>query len=389
MLNFDVGKVTEKIREKLEDLRRFEEENREVIDLYSSRFGEMLSQGPLALAGDLEQVPSAAVPVEPQWFFRSGVSFDTQENMLEWAQDKIGGVGICGIDGSEIPASRLVSLPVALARAYGLVNFHDQQWRYLDEYDLVTPVDSHGRGADRFRLNEFELSFRMFSLECRLVGEVMKFNPDLVLFDNPLIMSYLMRNRSSQYTEYHISALISALEECRARKVPLVGIVDNSAAKDITTGIKGLYGDSLGNYEPIPDALVVGSHLQLFDRTCAYRARREVLTYYRTEIEGQVVHYEEQVYFCYVRTHSHRPLRLEFPGWVLDSGLLDNVVEYICASSILGEGYPYELARAHDKVTLRMGDRDRFMRILVGEARQRGFDIKFGIKSLKKKNRIR
>jgi len=128
------------------------------------------------------------------------------------------------------------------------------------------------------------------------------------------------------------------------------------------------------------DAAVLDGIMGPWSRTAAFVAcRNGILDDY-----GGL---SRQVCFCYARFNDALPVRLEFPRWIVDAGLVDDLVKSCAAQCVVGGGYPYVLKRAHDAAVVREHDRRRFMRMFTAFARENGAGMPAPAKAVAKKRK--
>src|SRR5260221_7391768 len=137
----------------------------------------------------------------------------------------------------------------------------------------------------------------------------------VVFFDGSLVVSFAL-TMPSPYRERYIASAISLLQTSEQQRVPLIGYIDTSYARDIITMLRRLDAMErqpvLRETKKIHDALLWQGHLSWGDRTPAMIcARGDILEGYGP--------YRESVAFSYRQTTSTgQPARLEFPRWLLD-----------------------------------------------------------------------
>ena len=131
----------------------------------------------------------------------------------------------------------------------------------------------------------------------------------------------------------------------------------------------------------IHDALLWQGQLRWGDRTPAMIcARGDILEGYGP--------YREQVAFCYFQTTSTRPpVRLEFPRWMLDDGILEPVLDVVRAEVIAGQGYPYAIESADAVAVITMQDRAEFYGVFQDFMERQGLKFTFSTKSVSKGRR--
>jgi hypothetical protein len=162
--------------------------------------------------------------------------------------------------------------------------------------------------------------------------------------------------------------------------VPLIGYIDTSYARDVTTFLGRLF-DQLPETKHLHDALLWQGALGWGERTPAFiSARGDVL--------GGYGRFHEQVAFVYLQTVSHRPpARLEFPRWMLEEGLLDATLDVVRAEVIAGNGYPYAIEAADAVAVISLRDREEFYRLFQDFAARNDLGLSFSSKALSKSRR--
>jgi hypothetical protein len=322
--------------------------------------------------------------------------------MRKWAEC-IEGVTTIAVDGSQLLPWKDASIPVALVQAGLFINPHQRQNPYTKDVrmEVLTPEEIMEEGSeehgdpDSYPYSELQVTLRRHLLEIdTLCQEMQKAaenrSPDsliyspVVFFDGSLVVSFAL-TMPRQYRERYVQAAIRLLrtsEECR---VPLIGYIDTSYARDITSM---LYILDKANDEPvlaptkrIHDALLWFKRLSWGDRTPAMIcARGDILTEYGA--------YADKVAFCYLQTSARRPpARLEFPRWMLDENMLEPVLDIVRAEVVIGNGYPYAIEAADVAAVITAMDRQEFYAQFQLFMEKQGVELTFSNKSLSKGRR--
>jgi hypothetical protein len=202
-----------------------------------------------------------------------------------------------------------------------------------------------------------------------------------VFYDGSLVVSFALTMQPA-YRERYTSAMLALLEESERQQVPLIGYIDTSYARDVLTLLARLF-PHLPATKHLHDALLWQGALAWGDRTPAFiSARGDVLrTDYGRHAEG--------VAFVYLQTVSQRPpARLEFPRWVLDAGILDDVLDVVRAEIIAGSGgYPYAIETADAVAVIALRDREEFYRLFQRFLAEQELEFSFSSKALSKQRR--
>ena len=203
-------------------------------------------------------------------------------------------------------------------------------------------------------------------------------------FDGSLVVSFAL-TMPNPYRDRYIASALSLLRTSEELRVPLIGYIDTTYARDMITMLR-----RLDTFQPQPmlretkkihDALLWQGKLQWGDRTPAMIcARGDILESYGA--------YRESVAFCYLQTTARRPpARLEFPRWMLDDGILEPVLDVVRAECIAGNGYPYAIETADAVSVITMQDRDEFYAQFQAFMEKQGTKFTFSNKSISKSRR--
>ncbi|HZR38493.1 MAG TPA: DNA double-strand break repair nuclease NurA, partial [Ktedonobacteraceae bacterium] len=205
-----------------------------------------------------------------------------------------------------------------------------------------------------------------------------------VFFDGSLVVSFAL-TMPSPYRERYINSAVALLKTSEELRVPLIGYIDTSYARDMITMLRRLDATRrrpvLRETKRIHDALLWQGHLRWGDRTPAMIcARNDILESYGP--------YRNSVAFCYLQTTALRaPTRLEFPRWMLDEGVLEPVLDVVRAEVIAGNGYPYAIETADAVSVITMQDRNEFYANFQAFMERQGVKFTFSTKSMSKTRR--
>ncbi len=338
--------------------------------------------------------------------------FEHHQESRAWAEAHIRGITTLAVDGSQVSPWRDVSLPVALIQAGLFENPHDPERRYTKDVfvEVLSPADLAETGAqeqpgpgqitseqrhprqERMISAEQQVQLCRFELEAStLVSWMRRYRGreeaassawPLVFFDGSLIVSFVQNLAQKFYRERYASAALSLLEASEKYRIPLIGYVDTSQARDVTTMLARLFA-GLPETSHLHDALLWQGALAWGDRTPAFLSARGGV------LESDYGRYAEGVAFVYLQTTGHRPpARLEFPRWILDAGLLDAVLDVVRAEVIAGSGgYPYAIETADAVAVISMRDREEFYRLFQDFALRNDLGLTFSSKALSKSRR--
>jgi NurA domain len=331
-----------------------------------------------------------------------GRSFSTHEQMRTWAEC-IEGVTTVAVDGSQLLPWRDASVPVALVQVGFFINPHTRGRPYTKDVrlDVLSPEEIMDEGRnenedpDRYPYSDMQVTLRRYLLEVETLCQLMENcatmrRPDdllyspIVFFDGSLVVSFAQM-MPEPFRQRYIQSAVSLLRTSEQLRVPLIGYIDTSYARDMITMLRRL-DDAQGRpvlreTHKVHDALLWQGRLHFGDRTPAMIcARGDILESYGP--------YRDSIAFCYMQTTSQRPpARLEFPRWMLDEGLLEPVLDVVRAEVIVGNGYPYAIETADAVSVITMQDRNEFYGQFQHFMELQGVPFTFSNKSISKSRR--
>jgi hypothetical protein len=334
--------------------------------------------------------------------FPFGREFSSHEQSRLWAEC-IEGITTIAVDGSQLMPWRDASIPVGLVQVGFFVNPHargstytkDVRMEVLAPEELMEETGDELDDPDSYPYSEMQVTQRRYLLEVETICNLMKqyaaerrtddplYSP-LVFFDGSLVVSFAL-TMPNPYRQRYIDAAVSLLKTSEELRVPLIGYIDTSYARDTITMLRRLDAalpkPVLRDTKKIHDALLWKGHLRWGDRTPAMIcARNDVLESYGP--------YHNSVAFSYLQTTAVRPpTRLEFPRWMLDDGILEPVLDVVRAEIIAGNGYPYAIETADAVSVITMQDRAEFYGYFQAFMEHQGIKFTYSTKTLSKNRR--
>ncbi len=347
---------------------------------------------------------------------RFGQGFAHHGEARAWAE-RLTGVTTFAVDGSQIPPWRDASIPVALVQVALFENPHRPPAPYIKDVaaELLAPDDLIPRVPDTSDMRTGQMvtfstqlvHLRRFELEARTVIERMRYHarrrehgepdaqgPVVAFYDGSLIVSFALALAREQRERY-VAASRQMLAVSAQTRIPLVGYIDTSYARDVVT-LLGAVGGA-GNAEDtetrggrgeragtrgVHDALLWHGALGWGDRTPAFISARGDLAQLGYET------HDDDVAFVYYQAATDRPpARLELPRWVVDGGQLDTVMDVVRAETIAGTGYPYPIETADAAAVITAADRAQFYALFQQFAEHAGIGFSFSRKALSKSRR--
>ncbi len=314
-------------------------------------------------------VPTEEFDCVPGFTIQYSEVWDNLSAMRLWASKILAGVTVCAVDGSQLPASKDLPLPVAVAQVAWFTNPHAEDSPHEKDahVEVLTPQELLREEADASLL----VALHRYELEVARINTFMREQcardeRAVALFDGSLTVTFAGSYPDEVRNRYRAAAvsMLRTSEECR---IPLVAYIDRSRANDFTTMLCHVAGISRTNASAISDATVLDWQIDSdgFWRTAAFVCQRPDVAKkenYHDSQSGES--YSDQICFAYVKLNSGRPVRLEFPRWLLRAGLLDSVIDWVRAEAIAGGGYPYAIQAADAAAVITFQDRQRFLRAL-------------------------
>lgn len=328
----------------------------------------------------------STILVEPLTQHRDGLlaahlSWPNREASRQWVERHLAGVATFAVDGSQIYPSRDLSIPIALVQIGWFENQHLPQGSYSKDIavEVMTPADlqvsSSNEPVDR------RVNLRRFELEtARLVAYIQAkagSQACLVFFDGSLVATFAEAFEAEIRNQY-VACLRHLLQASETYRVPLVGYIDTSYARDLVEMLQQRYG--LPEATAIHDAQLLSPFYKdrWGDRTPLFRCQRSsILQHYQDQ--------RDRIGFTYLKTtQDGYPARLELPLWVYEAGRLEQVVNWVRGEVIIGGGYPYAIETADQVAVLQADDRQVFYRLLQDWAEQENLNLRLSRKMVSK-----
>jgi hypothetical protein len=378
------------LNKKRNDFETFDETARQSLEQYrlmlqrASEQSEQEIQEGLQLYGASDR---GAEPLEPlgnfpNWIIPSKLTWSSREESLDWVRDRLGGIATFAVDGSQIYPGKDLSIPVALVQIGWFENPHLPDSRYTKDIavDVMTPADlkvsGSGDPVDR------RVNMRRFQMETeRLIAYMQEQAGNhrcLAFLDGSLVVTFA-EAFDDDTRRFYVNCVVRLLQASEKYQVPLVSYIDTTYARDLTLMLQRLY--DLPEAPSIHDAPLLSKGMQWGDRTPLFRCRRPgILQQYPLAIA-------DQISFTYLKAHDGFPIRLEFPLWLHQSGLLENVLDWVRCEIIVGGGYPYVIETADQTAVLKAGDRQLFYRLLQDWAEDQNLNLRLSRKMVSKARR--
>lgn len=374
--------LTSELHNQRQDFQRFAESQASDLTTYlrvlqklqqtsSAKINEILSKlensGALTSA-ELDQYQSFAIPFTESWA--------NHEEARSWAMQTLKNRTTFAADASQILPGRDISLPVAAIQIGWYENPHSENKPYEKnaEFRILSPKDLLENQGEPMN-PETRVGEMRFHAEVERVGKFLAQKQGwqtrgermpLAFFDNTLLISFSLPQ--TQIQESFLQAVINLVRFSRETRVPLVGYVDHSYARDLLNMLDAFDDKTTSEKQTLYDSTILHSAtpesaqtLQNWgDRTCfCYSNRKGLSAFIDPNTEKSLVG------FVYLQTTGDSaPARIDVPAWIYEENLLDEVLDTIRAECVVGLGYPYALETADQTAVITVRDREVFLRAL-------------------------
>ncbi len=338
------------------------------------------------------QWPGARPTAEHDRLHDTVVSFGEQwashERARAWARAILLNAPTFAVDGSQIPPSRDFSLPVGAVQVGWFENPHSPGGQYVKDlaFEVLAPdemAETAGDGGSDFP--DERVNLRRFQMECSAIVEYAEAHANataapLCFFDGSLVVSFTRAMRPAMRQAY-IEAIVVMLRASQSARVPLVGYVDTSYARDLVSMLE--HEEGLPPAPRLTDASLLRSRMNWGDRSQVYLCARD------DDVLPEYGPWADQVCFAYLKTTADgAPARLEFPRWLVeDEAALERALDLVRAECVVGNGYPYAVETADAVAVIGMEDRERFYATFQQFAEKEGLALRYSRKALSKRGR--
>jgi hypothetical protein len=322
------------------------------------------------------------------------------EEARAWAKETLLNTPTFSVDGSQISPSRDFSIPVGAVQVGWFENSHAPGGQYVKDlaFEVLAPeelAEEADEGGGDFP--DWRVNLRRFEMECQAIVDYMEAHAaqhlhnhrrekddtasvPLCFFDGSLVVSFAQHMRPNLRRRY-VDSVIGMLRASQTTRVPLVGYVDTSFARDLVNMLANLY--QLSPAPRMNDGGLLRHRMMWGDRCQVYVCARDdkVLPEYGPQAR--------QVCFSYLKTTADgAPARLEFPRWLTeDEAELERTLNLVRAECIVGNGYPYALETADALAVIGLRDRERFYATFQQFAEKEGLMLRYSRKALSKRRR--
>ncbi|MCK4613220.1 MAG: DNA double-strand break repair nuclease NurA [Thermoplasmata archaeon] len=378
------------IEKRLPELKELSIFQREYSELGKELIDQIGNKDFLEFSALLPPSPAGAIPIlegnekEGNWRFirKFKPEFESLVEAKNWAKTVLSGRAVGAVDGSQIYPGNALTLPLGMVNIGWYINYHDGHYELQHESSFLLP-DELGYNPDSgvsLCREEAEVD-KLIELLGRLNEN------DLVFLDGSLVLSFALHVFETERKRY-IEAVLRLLQASEKTEGPfLAGYIDNSRATDISTMFSSLISIHLSSAglkdaQRPSDASLISYGMQWGDRTAAFIcARDDILNHYRQENRD----YSRDIAFFYIKASHGGISRVEFPRRIVEEGKVGLLADIVRAQTIVGDGYPHALNRAHHEAVVSIDKREKFIGILRCLSERHDLGIGTSLKAVKKR----
>lgn len=386
-------KVISALESKAKEFADYDKEAVDLLEIYEKGLVTLESLSQEELLARLEEVawpgarPTREQDQSPGIILPFGKSWQNHQDARAWAKRVLTDLPTIAVDGSQITPSKNFSIPVGAVQIGHFINPHTANQPYIKNitFEVLPPNELGDSSAGGAAFPDWRVNMRRFRGECKTLLTLMESYQNaatkpICFFDGSLILSFAGQMQPARQRHY-IQAVMDLLDASERYRVPLVGYVDTSYAKDLVSVLEVLLGRGLG--KRVSDGALLRSRMGWGDRTTAFSCARDDSV---EPIEGRK--YYPDVHFVYLKTTADRPpSRLDLPRWLLESSQLEHVVDVVRAECVVGNGYPYSIETADAVAVITHQDREKFYRLFQEFAIKENLPLRFSRKALSKRGR--
>jgi len=381
--------LNDQLEKKREAFVRYFDEQAGELRFYKTALGRLEKLSPaeikerLAVITDFGAMPAKEIEKNRSFAFPFDQLWQNHEQARRWADEILENRTTFAVDGSQIFAGKETSMPVAAIQIGWFENPHDESLTYEKnaDFEILSPEDLL-KGNEEPINPETRVGERRFHGEVAKIGEFISRKRGwqergermpLGFFDGTLLVSFGLPRTTIQ--ESFLQAMVNLVRHSRDCKVPIVGYVDRSFARDMTTLLETLNAEGRPAERTLYDAAILfnADILDAWgDRSCFCYSHRRGLNAFNDESGRSIVG------FSYLRTAMDAPpARIDIPAWVYEDGLLNELIDIVRAECVIGLGYPYAAETADQAAVISSADRDIFLRALQDMAAREklGFSV--------------
>ncbi len=376
----DLKSISDQFDARLSAIKSYEVERSTLSEEYRSEL-KKLNVIDLSMNERLNTYSGARLLEPGKLIHPFSFNWKNRHDAIEWVDSVLSGVAVGAVDGSQIYSDKNYEIPLAVIQTSQILNRHtnDSDYKENTEAKIITPDEFES--ASVYSFGSEYVDARRFALECDSIIQLMKahYKP-CVMLDGALILSHInVLNRNIR--EFYIRAITRLLEASEKNRAPVIGFIDTTMPRDITLMIHFLFDLKKSK---LSDTHLF-SHLLWGERTAAFLCDRDDRR--GEEARSVLDNYgklRDQIAFFYMRVSNGLPVRVEFPAWMYEEGMVDKIADIIRAECVIRSNYPDILMRAHEAVVIKMNEHDLFYGMLDNFCKAHGIRINKSAKNFHK-----
>lgn len=376
----DLKSISDQFDARLSAIKSYEVERSTLSEEYRSEL-KKLNVIDLSMNERLNTYSGARLLEPGKLIHPFSFNWKNRHDAIEWVDSVLSGVAVGAVDGSQIYSDKNYEIPLAVIQTSQILNRHtnDSDYKENTEAKIITPDEFES--ASVYSFGSEYVDARRFALECDSIIQLMKahYKP-CVMLDGALILSHInVLNRNIR--EIYIRAITRLLEASEKNRAPVIGFIDTTMPRDITLMIHFLFDLKKSK---LSDTHLF-SHLLWGERTAAFLCDRDDRR--GEEARSVLDNYgklRDQIAFFYMRVSNGLPVRVEFPAWMYEEGMVDKIADIIRAECVIRSNYPDILMRAHEAAVIKMNEHDLFYGMLDNFCKAHGIRINKSAKNFHK-----
>ncbi len=396
--------LSNELSKQREDFQRFAETQFSDLTEYLEKL-QKLCQTPsaevwarLKSKEDAGALPSEELDRQKSFSFGFEQKWENHEEARRWAFDILQNRTTFAADGSQLYAEKETSLPIAAIQIGWFENPHDENGKYEKNAHFFVLPPNELLSQDEPVIPETRVGQRRFEAEVEKVEEFLQRKSGwqergermpLAFYDGTLLLS-TPHPKTALQTSF-TNKLVELVRFSIATKVPLVGYVDRSYARDLLTLLDNFETGASANEKTLYDATILHAETSNFTQVLKFWGDRSVFCYSKRRGLGAFIDTKTEksiVGFSYLQTTiNSAPARLDVPSWIYEANLLEEVLDTVRAECVIGLGYPYALETADATAVITSRDREIFLRALQDFASREKLNFSVSRKSASKGRR--
>ena len=394
--------LADELKNQRADFQNYAREQANDLTFYLTALGELERADFAEISARLEQfenigaLPADELATRESFGIEFGESWKNHEEARAWAFEILQNRTTFAADGSQLYAEKETSLPVAAIQIGWFENPHDANQSYEKNARFFVLSPEKNLSPDEPLIPENKVGQIRFDAEIEKIEEFLQKKTGwqergermpLAFYDGTLLLSTSNPSLQASFT----NKLVELVQISSAARVPLIGYVDRSYARDLMTLLDNFAAEKNSGERTLYDTTILKTKTSNFpqvlkfwgERTCFCFARRRGLGAFVDSATGRSI-----VGFTYLQTTSGgAPARIDVPAWIYEAGLLNEVLDVVRAECVIGLGYPYAIETADATAVITMRDREIFLGALQEFAARENLNFSVSRKAASKGRR--